>query len=237
MVDFCDKFKKDIIEFAFTQSGTILNDNPTNVWYCWTPRYQQYWTNLNDIISVCGMLGIKWLDDRQSEMIERVKWLNTPDTIQQRYFFESHIDCIKQGFEPVESQIKEKLQLLDREEIDRLNEALRCYLEGCNHAAIAMSVSAIEFRLLSLMNSKCPTAKLEELTLGRLIGEYLSNKQKYGSVIPEKHEPLLQHCNVYRIFSVHPKKERITKAIATSIINMTFAFLLDEDMKRRTETK
>lgn len=232
MALFCDEFKKDIVSFAFTDKGKTL-DTASNNWYCWTPRYQHYWINLNDVVSICGMFGIKYLDDHQSEMIERVKWLNNPQTIQSKYFFETHVNYIKRDFELVESQIKEKLQLLDMEEMDRLNEALRCYLEGCNYATIAMSVSAIEFRLFSLMKSKCPAAHLEELTLGQLIGEYLSNKQKYGSVIPEKHEPLLRHCNVYRIFSVHPKKEKITKAMATSIINMTFAFLLDEDLKQK----
>jgi len=93
-----------------------------------------------------------------------------------------------------------------------------------------MSVSAIEFRLLSLMTSTCQDARLERMTLGQLINEYLNNKDKYRRIIPEKHEPLLEHCNTYRIFSVHPKKERINKSVATSILHMTFQFLLDKDL-------
>ena len=93
-----------------------------------------------------------------------------------------------------------------------------------------MSVSAIEFRLFSLMMAICPDPKLEELTLGQLIREYLDNKQKYGNVIPKKHEHLLDHCNIYRIFSVHPKKEEINKPIASSILSMTFLFLLDKKL-------
>jgi len=63
----------------------------------------------------------------------------------------------------------------------------------------------------------------------------LDDKQKYGSVIPKKHEPLLDHCNTYRIFSVHPKKEEINKPIASSILNMTFLFLLDKKLVQKAK--
>jgi len=124
---------------------------------------------------------------------------------------------------------------LNLNEIDRLNEAIHCFLEGCYYSSVAMSVSAIEFRLFSLMMSICPDPKLKELTLGQLIREYLDDKQKYGSVIPKKHEPLLEHCNTYRIFSVHPKKEEINKPIASSILNMTFLFLLDKKLVKKAK--
>lgn len=231
MVSFCEEFKKDIIDFAFRDNDGNIVRTPTIPMYCWTPRYQHYWQTINDEVSICDMLGISILDKSQFEMIERVKLVNSPEAIVDRSRLESHIDFIKKYFAMASDQIKAKLQLLENEEISRLDEALCCYLDGCNYATVAMSVSAIEFRLFSLMKFKCPNAKLEQLTLGQLIREYLDNKSKYGSIIPEKHEPLLQHCNVYRIFSVHPKKEQITKSMATSIINMTFAFLLDKELK------
>lgn len=235
IVSFCDDFKNDTIQFAFKASDGTITENPFDQYYCWTPRYQQYWVNLHDAVSVCGMLGIKYLDDDQSGMMDCVNWLNNSQTVNSRHFFERHLNYIRENFECVEDQIKEKLNLLNREESDRLNEALRCYLENCYNATVAMSVSAVELRLLGLMTSVSPTAELAELTLGQLIGEYLSNKKKYGSVIPKKHEPLLDLCNQYRIFSVHPKSERITKSIATSIMNMAFAFLLDKELKKKIE--
>jgi len=70
------------------------------------------------------------------------------------------------------------------------------------------------------------------LTLGQLINEYLDNKEKYGKIIPKKYEPLLEYCNTYRIFSVHPKKEKINKSVATSILHMTFQFLLDKELQK-----
>lgn len=235
MVSLCEELKKDTIDLAFRDNDGNIVDTALMPMYCWTPRYQHYWQTINDEVSICDMLGISILDKSQSEMIERVKLANTPEAIIGRSRLENHIDFIKKYFAMASDQIKTKLQLLENEELSRLDEALCCYLDGCNYATVAMSVSAIEFRLFSLMKFKCPNAKLEELTLGQLIREYLNNKSKYGAIIPEKHEPLLQHCNVYRIFSVHPKKEKITKSMATSIINMTFAFLLDQELKLEKE--
>lgn len=232
IADLCEEFKRITIKTEFTDSGTnkILSE-PLVVTYCWTPRYQEHWQILHDIVDMCDMLGIELLEERKRIMQQRIMSLNSPESIQKRSTFEGYVDYVKDVFRKVESEIRCKLQLLDEEERDRLNEALNCYIQGCNYSAIAMSVSAIESRLFSLMMSKSPDSELGELTLGQLIREYLNNKQRFGKVIPRKHEPLLEHCNVYRIFAVHPKQEKITRSTTTSIINMTFAFLLDENMK------
>ena len=123
------------------------------------------------------------------------------------------------------------------EEIKRLTEAFNCYVQELNYSAVVMSVSAIEHRLFSLMISKCSDKRLEDLTLGQLIKEYTDHKGKYFNVIPKKHEPLLNYCNTYRVFSVHPKKEKITRAIATSILCMSCSFLFDKELKNKTEEK
>lgn len=238
MKDFCEEFKRTIIDIEFTDSkNNKILSQPIFPMYCWTPRYQEYWREIRDIVGICDMLGIELLEERKPMMMERVISLNSPESIRYRSSFESYIDYIKDIFKNVENEIKDKLQLLDKEEMHRLNEALNCYVQGCNYSAVAMSVSAIESRLFSLMVSKHPDPKLKELTLGQLMREYLDNKTKYGKVIPKKHEPLLEHCNVYRIFSVHPKREKITRSIATSIISMTFAFLLDESLRHKAKVK
>ncbi|MHC3129530.1 MAG: hypothetical protein IBV52_05575 [Candidatus Bathyarchaeota archaeon] len=189
------------------------------------------------ISHICDMLGIDFLEQDKDLIMQRVLLLNDPLAVNRRVSFETHINYITSCFKKVEDKIKNKVGLLDKEETERLDEAINCYLQGCNYSAITMAVSAIEFRLFSLMMTKCPNPKLEELTLGQLIREYLDNTKKYGGVIPKKHKPLLEHCNVYRIFSVHPKREKITRSIATSIINMTFAFLLDKELKHEIEVK
>jgi hypothetical protein len=236
IVDFCEEFKKQILEFAFTEKGSFV-ETTKNYYYCWIPKYQTYWKTLYGIVNMCDMLGIEYLEISKSDMIDRMVCLNNPETIQAKSQFERNVDYVIKAFKLAENEIANKIRLLEVEENNRLNEALNCYMEGCNYSAIAMAVSAIEFRLFSLMMSKCPDSKLEEFTLGQLIREYLDNKKKYGNAIPKKHEPLLEHCNVYRVFSVHPKREKITRSIATSIISMTFAFLLDENLKQRAEMK
>jgi len=44
-------------------------------------------------------------------------------------------------------------------------------------------------------------------------------------------EPLLQLCNTYRTFSVHPKKLKIKPTLAGSILNLSIEFLTDQDTK------
>jgi hypothetical protein len=236
IVDFCEGFKKDIIKQVFTDSKTkTVLENTSHYYYCWYPRYRRYIERLGGIVSLCDMLGIESLEKKGSVMQQRVSFLNNPDAIQQRVMFEGHLGFIEEAFVIAKEEIESKINLLEKEEMDRLDEALNCYINGCIYSTIAMSVSAIEFRLLNLMQSVKKDSELEKLTLGELIAEYLKNNEEYKNIIPRKHEPLLSLCNQYRIFSVHPKKEKITKAIATSIINMTFAFLLDEDLKRKAE--
>jgi len=89
----------------------------------------------------------------------------------------------------------------------------------------------MELALLS-MTSVSSDPKLAKITLGRLINEYLDNNDEYRKIIPKKYEPLLEYCNTYCVFSVHPKKEKISKSVATSIIHMTFQFLLDKELNQ-----
>jgi hypothetical protein len=236
--ELCQKFKSDTISSAFTEPTTKETlSKTTNFFYCFTPRYRYYWDIIRNIVDICDMFGIPVLERQKSEMVQRVMFLFHTNAIQDREDFEYYLDFISGIFSKIEKELIDKLQLLDEEEMMRLDEALNCYLLGCNYSAIVMSVSAIEFRLFSLMMSKCDNRRLGDLTLGQLIREYLNNKEKYGNVIPKKHAPLLEHCNIYRVFSVHPKRERITRPIATSIINMTFTFLLDRNLKQKAEAK
>ncbi len=81
------------------------------------------------------------------------------------------------------------------------------------------------------MKSSQPKEKqLDEMTLGDSISEYLDDKEKYGNVIPKRHEPLLELCNTYRIFSVHPKKEIIARLVTITALSSTLDFLLDPEL-------
>jgi hypothetical protein len=231
----CEEFKLDTISSAFTDHSTkALLKKPNVEYYCFTPRFQGRLELIHELVEISDLFGISGLETNKKGLIQRVNYLTNPWAISEKYQFEMHIDYITKVFSGVQADVKKMLSVLKEEEKERLEEALNCYLQDCHYSTIVMSVSAIEFRLLDLMQSIKPDPKLEKYTLGGLITEYLDNKPEYKNVIPEKHEPLLELCNTYRIFSVHPKKERITRQITTSIINMAFAFLLDEELVTRT---
>lgn len=225
---FCETFKAHVIDIYFKHGE---KDEPSKAWYCYDPWYESRWEVLMGISKTCDMFGILSLDEDRDHLVKCVTRSHSPNDIRYKELFETNLQIIQAIFANAQGEIEKMFLLLDEEEVYRLDEALNCYILGCNYSAVAMSVSGIEFRLLSLMKSKRPNQDVEKRTLGELIGIYLTNKEEYGNVIPKKHEPLLELCNTYRIFSVHPKKEKITRAIATSIINMTFMFLLDKDLK------
>ena len=230
-----EKFKKGITKQYFThQKGSSLKSkvDSQDSFYCWQPYYRQSFDIIKIITQICDFLDIKQLETKSEKLKKMTHFLETPLVIEKRRDFLLLVEEIQKIFSKAKEKVKEKISLLHDTEIDRLNEAIHCFSEGCYYSAVAMSVSAIEYRLLSLMMSTCSELKLKELTLGQLIREYLDDKKKYGNVIPKKHEPLLNHCNTYRIFSVHPKKEKINKPVASSILNMTFLFLLDKKLKR-----
>jgi len=233
----CSVFKEIVIKTYFTDSTGSQRDeiDEDDLYFCFTPVYRQQFEIIKRIVEICDIFGIKNLEKYKNPIMSYVFLLEEPQTIQNREAFEQCVNKIINYFSTEKKEIEDKFGLLNTEEIKRLNEAIHCFLEGCYYSSVAMSVSAIEFRLFSLMMSICPDPKLEELTLGQLIREYLNNKQIYGSVIPKKHEPLLEHCNTYRIFSVHPKKEEINKPIASSILNMTFLFLLDKKLVEKAK--
>ena len=233
------KLTRDLRKFVkedFYKKDGSLRKRGHNGNFCYFPIYRQRFEPIKTSIEICDLLGIEYLEKWKPTFFNWVTKLEDPLRLETYGEFKTTFKVV-QKFLYVEEQIEEAISLLAPSEIDRLNEAIHCFLEGCYYSSIAMSVSAIEFRLLSLMISISPDSKLEELTLGQLIREYLDNRQKYGRVIPKKHEPLLEHCNTYRIFSVHPKKERISKPVASSILNMTFLFLLDKKLIKKVKQK
>jgi len=231
MEEKCEEFKKDILQAFF------LEETPREFYYTHTPRYRRHLDPITRTIEICEIFGINHLDQNKDSLLRRIRWLEDPKGVDSKFRFTIHVDFIKDVVSGAKKERQDVFSTLEPTERDRLNEAIHCFLEGCYYSAVTMSVSAIEFRLLNLMKTLKPDEKLEELTLGQLINEYLTNKEKYKNVIPEKHEPLLNLCNTYRIFSVHPKKEKIIKRTASSILNLTFEFLLDEKLRSQAKIK
>jgi len=235
----CDEFKNDILNSFFkNKSGEMRDPKTINDYFCFTPRYRIHFEPIRKAVEISDLIGVKSLEMNKEYMMLRINWLGDPLYVKYYVNFENYVNDVKNVFAIVKDRIREKLSMLNPEERDRLNEAIHCFFEGCYYSTIIMSVSAIEFRLLNLMSYANPQRAqqitLEELTLGQLIREYLENKEMYKNVIPQKHQPLLQLCNTYRVLSVHPKKEEITKGKASSILNLTFIFLLDKKLHEKS---
>lgn len=236
LLDIAKLFRElnNYVKENFYEDGS-LTEVAINGKFCYFPRYRQLLQPIKRTVEICDLFGITYFEKWKPIVLKRTLRLEAPRYLLDESSFKYNLKLVKKAFRRTKNEIREAISSLNPDEIDRLNEAIHCFLEGCYYSSVAMSVHAIEFRLFSLMMSICPDPKLEELTLGQLIREYLDDKQKYGSVIPKKHEPLLDHCNTYRIFSVHPKKEEINKPIASSILNMTFLFLLDKKLAKKAE--
>ena len=240
--ELCDELKKDTLEYFFKRQPIIIGPayylpaiSPSDFtyWYPYTPRYQQKFKPIKRIVEICDLLGIKNLEMNKSILTDWIKQLETLETASLRDTFTLNIDGIKKIFDDLKEEIKTKSSLLNDTEIERLNEAIHNYFEECYCSTVAMSVCAIEFRLLSLMKNVRPDKEkeLSKLTLGQLIGEYLKNKSEYQNIVPERHESLLNLCNRYRLSAVHAKGEEITKRGSSSILYLSFEFLLDETLK------
>ena len=177
-------------------------------------------------------LGIKELESAKNDLQKKIHMLEE-EREETKYWksFESLIQSIAKLFTDFKTKLNHLQNLLEAKEKERVNEAIHVYMEGAYYSSVAMSVSAIEHRLLTLMKKANPSgsAELDKLTFGGLINEYLEHEDdKYANMLPTRHEPLLKLCNTYRVFSVHPKQEEINRKVATSVLNLTLEFLLDE---------
>jgi len=229
--DVIKEFEKKVLEIFFTSDTGMQLETASNPYMCFTPVYVQYSYPIKIVIELFDLLKIENL--KKDVLDTFVKNLNNPIYVSERARFKHTIDALSDVFEKTKEDIENAVRKLSTFEQERLEESVHNLIETCYFSAIAMAVSAIESRLLMLMKSILPASAehLDTLTLGQLIREYIKDASIYKNFIPEKHKPLLDLCNTYRIFSVHPKNERISKNIARAILNLAFEFLLDEKLE------
>lgn len=226
----CDKFEQRV-ETVFFRGGESKESNIPDL--SLAEFYRELLSPIKACIQMCQILKLSSLRDYESFFYEEASSLEDTTKIKNLEDFKSHLKTIKLAFTMAAGEMQAFCSSFDEEEKERINEAINTYLLDCNYSCVAMSVSAVESRLLKLMCIANPDSKdkLEKKTLGQLIYEYISNKKDYKNVVPERHEPLLDLCNTYRTFSVHPKKQKIRPPIASSILNLAIEFLIDQDTK------
>lgn len=239
VINICDHLRSTGTEFLTTKDvfgGTDiaeqLGEGTRNYWYCFSPRYMANYKPLVRAIKVLSFLGISDLDNAHTTLDQYLVDLGNARITSNKTEFFSRIDWVKNTLKPSITDITDRISRLEKEEVDRLNEALHCHLENCDLSSVAMAVSAVERRLFRLMTKVRPeeVESLRDRTLGQLIGEYLKNKSSYQNIVPERHHDLLNLCNRYRVSAVHPIEEEVSRRIATSILNLTFEFLMDKDV-------
>lgn len=196
---------------------------PNNPGFCWSMPYQERFKPIKSCVELCRILRLPSVGSSDSVFYQAALALEIPTSTNSWSSFITSLNVIKGTLETAKDEILSFCSSFDEIEKERMNEAIHCYFEDCNYACVAMSVSAAESRLLKLMLLASPESKkeLEKKPLGELMNEYLKNKDKYKKVVTEKHEKLLRLCNTYRIFSVHPKEEKIEPSLASSILNLT----------------
>lgn len=226
MEQLCDTFEEAILNRFFEESES---EAPSYKHYSYTPIFQQRFNPIEHVIDVSSLFGIETIEINKEFLKGKVYVLG--NSLPARDIFRQYVSDIKSVFRDAKEEIKHLYLMFDETEMNRINEAIHNFLEGCYYSSVAMSVCAIESRLLKLMSNvkREELERLEKMTLGQLIREYSDNKGRYNNLIPKKHEPLLDLCNIYRIFSVHPKKEEITKGVASAILNLSIVFLTDEE--------
>lgn len=228
--ELCDKFKEYVFDFFFEKGQKKESILPN---FVWTLPYVEKYEPIKACVELCRILRLSSLNDYGPTFFKRASDLQNPRATKTFQMFELYLNVVRAGFKIARTEVSAFCSSFDEEEKERMNEAIHNHFEGCNYSCVAMSVSAAESRLLKLMCLVNPDSKqeLEKKTLGQLIFEYVNSKDEYKNIVPEKHEPLLQLCNTYRTFSVHPKKQKITGMIASSILNLAIEFLVDQDTK------
>jgi len=221
----CDRFEEEILNRFYTSGEP---KKPSDDQYFYTPIFYQLFNPIEHVIDAYDVFNIKSITKNEDFIRERVYGLK--DRSWPRDTFKMLVSDIKSAFSEAKEEIEHLCSMLDKTERDRINEAIHDFFEECYYSSVAMTVCAIESRLLKLMVSAKPSEekKLEGMTLGQLIRDYIDNKEQYKSKIPEEHEHLLRLCNTYRILSVQPKEVEITKNKASAVLNLSIAFLTDE---------
>jgi len=230
--DLCDDFERSVTQIFFDDGRA--QKSPLRG-FCLTAPYQQCLRPIKACVDVLQMLKMPLgLSEFQESVFRRAVFsLENTASTETLDDLRGHLNMIRATFLRAKDRISVLCSAFDEEERERVNEAIHNYFEGCNYSCVAMSVSAAESRLLKLMCLASPDSRrqLEKSTLGQLIAEYTNKKEKYRHVMSERHEPLLDLCNTYRIFSVHAKSQKISGQIASAVLNLTVEFLTDPNTK------
>jgi len=189
--DLCNEFEEHILHLFLKEGESEAEHLP---YFVWLRPYQEYFKPLKACVNLCEILKPESLRKYESPFSESASSLDRTSETKSIADFKRNVDILRCCFKIISNEISVICSSFDKEEKERMNEAIHAHFEDCNYSCVAMSVSAVESRLLKLMCLVSPESEqeLEEKTLGQLIAEYIQNKSKYKNVVPKKHEVLRQ---------------------------------------------
>ena len=162
--------------------------------------------------------------------------LRIPERMSSIADFEEILHRLKQAIAFVEKDFSQKLRRFTCLETQRLDEAIVCLKDYCFYACVVMAVSSVESRILRLLQHKNAALfkkHFAKATLGQLIQVFDDRHYtdpKFAALkrlMPDKHKPLVELLNHYRVFSAHPKPEAITAQIAETVLRLSFTLMID----------
>jgi len=156
------------------------------------------------------------------------------------------LKILPQLLNDIKKRIESKLNKLEFEECFRLSEAVHVFDSECFHSSIVMAVSAVEGRLHLLLkkeNKRLYEQYFKDKPLGYLISLFDPNQfkdkkfNKVKKILKDKHKPLINLLNQYRVLSAHPKGELLNRNLSLAILSLSFIFLMDEEMRIKKSKK
>jgi len=184
---------------------------------------------------------IKYLigdSDDVNHLLEATNILANPTLNSTPKNFKENLGRLIHFVELAEKEIAPKLSRMSCLECKRMGEAITCLQLSCFTASTVMAASAVEARLhylISRKNKNIYNKHFKKASLGGLIKLFDENEYKkfmsLKSIVPARHHSLLDIVNTYRIFSAHPLGYELDRAIAETVINLSFLFLLDPELK------
>jgi predicted butyrate kinase (DUF1464 family) len=83
-------------------------------------------------VELSDIFGIEHLEKNRNELLRNVHFLEDDTRVSDRVFFEGCVERIKTYFSNVKEELTKKISVLNDDEIERLNEAIHCFL-ACMH--------------------------------------------------------------------------------------------------------
>ena len=204
--------------------------------------YSNSLSGLTDVLN--NYIEVYELCDISRSQVQRLRQvfyeILLPEGNGNRDSFREHLLHVLSVLNTTDRQLVLRLRHLNALEAFRLDEARKCLQAGSALGAIVMAVSAVEHRLHRLLEKHDPRTykmRFRDATLGAIVSVFRVNSSYQGSAfdrlrkrLPDKHRPLMELLNVYRIFSAHPKDEIVTHQTARIILALSFVFLMDESL-------